>query len=273
MNKLVSVIVPTYNSSSFIHECLKSIQDQTYKNIEIIVIDNFSTDKTLEITRKFTKKFFVIGPERSSQRNYGFKRSKGSYICFIDSDMILNESVISDCVALNNSYEGYKSVVIPEKSFGVGFWAKCKAHERSFYENVSWMEAARFFSRELLIETGLYDENLISGEDWDLSKRSERYTKPQRIESYIYHNEGRLSFFGNLKKKYYYGKKISQYVRKDNSNKFKQSNIFLRYMLFFKKPLLLFNYPILSISVIFNKSLEFLFGLLGLLSNFIREKK
>ena len=47
MNKLVSVIVPTFNSSNFIHECLKSIQDQTYKNIEIIVVDNFSTDDAL----------------------------------------------------------------------------------------------------------------------------------------------------------------------------------------------------------------------------------
>lgn len=273
MNKLVSVIVPTYNSGNFIHECLKSIEDQSYKNIEIIVVDNFSTDKTIAITRKFTDKYFLIGPERSSQRNFGFKKSKGSYICFIDSDMILNKNVISECVELNNSNKGYKSVVIPEKSFGIGFWAKCKAHERSFYENVSWMEAARFFSRELLNEIGLYDENLISGEDWDLSKRSERVSKLQRVKSYIYHNEGRLSFSDNLKKKYYYGKKISQYVRKNNSNKFKQSNIFLRYMLFFKKPLLLFNYPILSICIIFNKSLEFLFGFLGLLSNFIWNKK
>ena len=273
MNKLVSVIVPTFNSSNFIHECLKSIQDQTYKNIEIIVVDNFSTDDTLKIAKNFTKKFYETGPERSSQRNYGFSKSKGSYICFIDSDMTLNKCVIADCVALDRLHESYKSVVIPEKSFGIGFWAKCKAHERAFYENISWMEAARFFSRNLLIEAGLYDEDLISGEDWDLSQRAEKFTRPQRIKSYIYHNEGHLSFIGNLKKKYYYGKKIRQYVKKDSSNKYKQSNILLRYMLFLKKPSLLFNYPILSLSVIVNKSLEFLFGLLGLISNFIRIKK
>jgi glycosyltransferase involved in cell wall biosynthesis len=57
-NPLVSVIIPTKNSAKTIEKCLKSVKDQTYKNIEIIVVDNFSTDGTYEIAKKYTEKVY-----------------------------------------------------------------------------------------------------------------------------------------------------------------------------------------------------------------------
>ena len=137
MKPLVSVIVPTRNSEKFIGKCLESISKQTYSRIEIIVVDNNSTDRTKEIAKKFTKKVYNKGPERSAQRNYGAKMSKGSFVLFIDSDMVLTSKVVGECVLSIG-----KAVIIPEKSFGKGFWAKCKALEKSFYIGVDWIEAA-----------------------------------------------------------------------------------------------------------------------------------
>lgn len=74
---LVSVIVPTYNSEKFIGACLESIKNQMYTNIELIVVDNNSTDKTKEIAWRYTDKVFNKGPERSAQRNFGAKNSIG----------------------------------------------------------------------------------------------------------------------------------------------------------------------------------------------------
>ena len=61
----VSVIVPTKNSESFLYSCLRSIANQSYA-VETIVVDNYSTDRTVKIAKRFTKKVYSRGPERSS---------------------------------------------------------------------------------------------------------------------------------------------------------------------------------------------------------------
>ncbi len=199
-NPLISIIVPTRNSQLFLGNCLRSIKNQSYKNIEIIVVDNNSTDKTVEIAKKYTKLVFNRGPERSAQRNYGALKSKGNFLLFIDSDMELSKNVVADCVLLSHKSkvigQALGGIIIPEESFGVGFWAQCKALERTFYEGVDWIEAARFFSKETFKEFRGYDEKQTGTEDFDLPQRiKNRYgeNSMRRIESLIYHNEGKLS--------------------------------------------------------------------------------
>ncbi|MHB1679015.1 MAG: glycosyltransferase family 2 protein [bacterium] len=80
VNPLVSVIITTKNEEKNIGMCLKSIKSQSYQNIEIIVVDNQSSDKTKEIAAKFTNLIYDKGPERSAQRNYGVSVSRGEYI-------------------------------------------------------------------------------------------------------------------------------------------------------------------------------------------------
>src|SRR5512143_2099053 len=150
---LVSIIVPTYNSAAYLEGCLKSVSRQSYSNIELIVVDNNSRDTTKDIARKFTDKVFNQGPERSAQRNYGVKQSMGVLLLVIDSDMELSAGVVKACVD-RYSEDAFKAIIIPEESFGVGFWAQCKKLERSFYIGVDWMEAARFFERSVFDEMG-----------------------------------------------------------------------------------------------------------------------
>jgi len=69
----VSVIVPTKNSSRTLERCSKSIKNQSYKNVEIIVVDNNSTDNTKEIAQKYTDKVFNVGPEKTTQKKSWYK--------------------------------------------------------------------------------------------------------------------------------------------------------------------------------------------------------
>lgn len=100
MNDLISVIVPIYNSSKYLNECLNSILNQTYKNLEIILINDGSTDNSLEICREFKKRdkrVIIIDKANtgvSDSRNFGIENSNGKYIIFVDSDDVLNINLI-----------------------------------------------------------------------------------------------------------------------------------------------------------------------------------
>jgi len=264
-NKTVSIVIPTKNSANFLEACLQSIKNQTYKNIEIIVVDNNSTDNTKEIAKKYTNKIYNKGPERSSQKNFGAKNAKGKYLLFMDSDMELSKKVVKDCMEKVKSYCG--GIIIPEKSVGEGFWAKCKALERSFYVGINWIEAARFFPKNVFNKLKGYDENLVSAEDWDLNQSIKNKYETLRIGSFIYHNEGKLKLTDLLEKKLYYGKMINNYEQKKVNDKYSSSqlNIIKRYELFFSHPVKLFKNPIIGFGMLFMKTAEFIIGGIGYL--------
>ena len=290
MSPLVSIIIPTKNSAEFLEECLESIKKQSYKDIEIIVVDNYSTDQTKEIVEEFKKRFtplnvqlFNQGPERSAQRNFGVRQAKGKFVLIIDSDMKLSENVIKSCVEKMthrwfhcsrglgtvepNCKPSPAALIIPEESFGIGFWAKCKKLERSFYIGVDWMEAGRFFEKKTYEKAGGFDENITGGEEWDLSQRVGKFGKIDRISDFIFHNEGNLSFYKIIKKRFYYAKRFRNYTVKQENNKNTkmQVSIIKRYRLFFSKPKKLFKDPILGLGMLFMKSCEFGFGGVGYL--------
>ena len=91
MKNLVSIIIPTYNNADTISRAVNSCINQTYKNIEIIVIDDGSTDNTKEVLNRYSsderfKYIYQENQERSAARNHGLDVSKGEYIQFLDSD-------------------------------------------------------------------------------------------------------------------------------------------------------------------------------------------
>lgn len=259
---IVSVIVPTKNSSRTLSSCLESINKQTYGHIELLVVDNFSTDETPAIAKKHTAHFFSKGPERSTQRNFAVSKASGTYVTIIDSDMTLSPTVIEECVKEIERKSNITGVVIPEESFGDGFWAQCKKLERSFYLGVPYMEAARFFKKSDYEKLGGYNENLVSGEDWDLSQRMESLGKLGRIKSFIYHDEGHISLMNTVKKKFYYAQKFASYKNAEHAktNVSSQTSIIGRYALFFSQPKKLFKNPFLGLAMLFMKTCEFGFG-------------
>ncbi len=265
---LVSIIIPTYQSSKFLEACLISLKKQSYPNFEIIVVDNFSKDSTLKIALNYTDKVYTKGPERSAQRNYGASQALGEYLLFIDSDMVVSPNVVSACVEKILINKETKAVIIPEESFGIGFWAKCKKLEKSFYVGVPWMEAARFFNKAVFLAVGGYNEDMTSAEDWDLSQRVGQNQKIDRIENFIYHNEGNIRLTDLIRKKFYYAKKIKAFLTKSKNIESSQISVLQRYKLFFSNPARLLSNPIVGIGMLFMKLCEFAFGAVGyLISN------
>lgn len=265
---LVSAIVTTRNSQRTLEACLASIQQQTYLNIEILVVDRDSSDNTKDIAYRFTGKVYNQGPERSSQRNFAAQRAKGEYVAILDSDMELTTEVIQACVAAIQA-PGVSGVVIPEESFGQGFWAQCKRLERSFYNGIDWMQAARFFRREDFIKLGGYREHLSLGEDWELSQRMAKLGSLTSINSLIFHNEGHLKLRSLMAKKIYYGEKYIHYARVAKIDHVQahrhQTGLWHRYSLFFAHPLKLFHNPLYGCGMLLMKTCEFICGVVGMI--------
>jgi len=105
---LVSIIVPVYNVEKYLNDCLQSIVEQSYSNLEIIVVDDGSPDNSIEIARDFAKKDSRIKVHQkengglSSARNFGIDQSIGEFLYFIDSDDLISttniEQLVKHCV-------------------------------------------------------------------------------------------------------------------------------------------------------------------------------
>ncbi|EMR14352.1 family 2 glycosyl transferase [Methylophaga lonarensis MPL] len=94
---LVSIVIPCYNRERYITDALNSALNQTYSNIEIIVVDDGSTDKTLEVLSGYADKIQIISQTNkgvSAARNAGFYASKGDYVVFLDSDDWMSDDLV-----------------------------------------------------------------------------------------------------------------------------------------------------------------------------------
>ncbi|WP_010522388.1 glycosyltransferase family 2 protein [Aquimarina agarivorans] len=121
--KKISVITPSYNSERFISETIKSVLMQSYKNWELIIVDDCSSDKTIEIIKEFANnekriKFFKNKANLGAAvtRNYAFTRVTGEYIAFLDSDDLWHPDKLKlqlEFMKKNNynfSFTGYKQI-------------------------------------------------------------------------------------------------------------------------------------------------------------------
>lgn len=114
---LVSVIVPVYNAEKWLKKCISSIMKQSYKNIEIILVDDGSKDRSLKICQKYARidsRITVISKENcgvSSARNIGLDYANGSYVTFVDSD---------DFLPLNSLQKMYSKIVESNADFCMG---------------------------------------------------------------------------------------------------------------------------------------------------------
>ncbi len=272
---LVSIIIISKNEDDVMKVLLLSAVNQTYKDIEIILVDNHSTDNTLKIAKEFNNVvIYNFGPERSAQRNYGAKKAAGKYLLFLDSDMKLTPKVVEECVKKIKTGKKIGGIAIPEKSVAFNFWEKVKSFERSFYNEKgdSVTDAARFFPKEVFNKAGGYDETITGPEDWDLSDNIRNLGYHiNRIESVIYHKERINSVIDLARKKYYYGLKTYRYLRKHNISPLSAKTVFFLRPIFYKNWSKIILHPILSLSLLFMLTLELMAGgagyLIGRLSN------
>jgi len=271
---LVSVIIPTYNSQATIGRCLRSIKNQTYKKIEIIVVDRHSKDKTIQIARQYKVKLLFVTKERSTAKNYAARSAKGEFLLFLDSDMTLAPNTIEECInkCLKQKVD---AVTIPLKDISQGLIGKCRKIERESLSNLSeFIEAPRFFKKKAFLKTNGFDEKLVCGEDFDFAQRfKKKGYKIGKATSIIFHLEGNPSLFRVLYKAYYYGKTLPTLIKKKPRETVKR---YLKIRLTsLRTTSSAFKTPTLISSFILMKTLEFsayLAGILVHLTHSILEK-
>ena len=251
---LVSVIVTTKDSARTLEACLQSMRRQRNAEVELVVVDNGSTDATREIAARYADTVVTYGPERSAQRNHGAAITSGEHLLFLDSDMIVGEDVVAEGMAALRA-SGLPACIIPELSVGEGFWTRSRAHERSCYDGDDDIEAARLYTREAFDAAGGFDEDISGGEDWDLSQRVARGRSLPRTRSRILHDEGRLALGIAFQKRRYYAPGYLRYRRKHRAVARSQSNPLARaaYLRHWRR---LVAHPVLTAGMIVLKAVE-----------------
>lgn len=209
---LVSVVVPTRNNARTIRACLQSVLDQTYPRVELIVVDNHSSDETLKIATELANVAVTGGPERSAQRNLGVVHAEGQWVLWLDSDMVLPPRSIELAVrtAVSNGATG---VALPERTIGAGFWTACRALERECYLNQPWLHNPRLVQRDYLLGEGGFHLAMSGPEDADLRLRMRAEGRGIELAPIVVdHDEGRLTVMDVLRKRYYYGRSIPAFA-------------------------------------------------------------
>lgn len=218
---LISVIITTKNEEKNIERCLSSIKEQNYPCIEIIVVDNNSTDRTKDIASKYTDKVYNKGPERPVQRNMAVEMSTGEYFLQLDADQILQPTIVQECIDKVMSFRNKKdglikdiALYIPEVIIGNDSWyTKVRDYEKSFYTGTV-IDCVRFMPVKIFHEVGGYDESMTGPEDWDLDNKIRARCIADMISTPMLHNEGHITFSKLIKKKSYYAKGMAKFTNK-----------------------------------------------------------
>jgi glycosyltransferase involved in cell wall biosynthesis len=258
----VSVIIPTRNSARTIGRCISSIKEQSYKNIEIFVIDSFSSDNTTKIASDLKANVFSLDGERARAKNFGISKARGKFLLFIDSDMALQPCVVEECVRIWSVNRRIVSVTIPERSVGSGFWVRVRDFERNLYKG-SKVESPRFFIKEFVTQVGGFDEDIVAYEESTLPQKLEAigmYVNA-RATSLILHDEEEFSLRKWLDKKRYGGETGKLYSEKYKNYAKMQFGILYRSSIFLANGnwKILIRHPILSTGVLVLKTLEYLY--------------
>ncbi len=179
----ISVLIPTYNNARFVGEAIQSVLNQTYKNYEIIVIDDGSTDNTGDIVARFNKRVKYIKQQNmglSGARNTGILHAKGEFFAFLDSDDLWTPLFLAASIAkiqedksvgLTYSWWDY----IDENGIKLPEQGKYIQRGNIFHELVisnRFPTISVLVRKRCLDEIGFFDESLTALEDWDLWLRT-----------------------------------------------------------------------------------------------------
>lgn len=182
---LISVIVPIYNVDKYLEQCLSSLANQTYKNIEFLLIDDGSTDKSASICDKWAncddrfKVFHIKNAGVSNARNLGLTKAVGNYIGFVDSDDWINhdmyEKMLSEmlktesdicCGGYIEEFSNHQNISLAKYKAAV--YTRNEALEQIFScdvpKHTTWVLWDKLFKKEFVTNIR-FTGNIVNGED------------------------------------------------------------------------------------------------------------
>lgn len=246
-NNLISVIIPVYNNEQYLSRCIDSVINQTYKNLEIILVDDGSTDNSGKICDEYALKdnrIKVIHKENggvSSARNVGLDIAKGEYIGFVDSDdyiekdmyeflynLILNNNVDISCC---NKFDFNNNKYLPDRSFPKEGLLSLNEilQDKAFGLHI----VIKLFDKNL-IKNIRFNENLTIGEDllfcFDIIKRSKKTIFKNTAKYYYFNNTNSVIRKKVFKKQYLSVIDVHDYI----IHYAKENNLLLAYKKFSK---------------------------------------
>ena len=187
---LISVIIPNYNYARYLSVAISSVLSQTYPNIEIIVVNNGSTDNSIQVLRQFGSQIILLDQQnlgQSGARNSGLRAAQGDLIAFLDADdfwrndklekqfrLITQETelVYSGIARVRDESGQTESLLLPQ------FKGDCRQYftDLTAVSIVLSGESTSLFTRNLLNLVGTFDSELNSASGWDFFRRCSRFT-------------------------------------------------------------------------------------------------
>lgn len=235
-NELISIIIPVFNVETYLRKCLDSIIGQTYGNFEAILINDGSTDKSLEICQEYSKRdgrFVVFSQANegvSAARNKGLSVARGNYITFVDSD----DSIHSDYLQIL-----YNNIKIEDADMSLCTWSRSDKNEpigdesiniwnqeETFYKYFKFHEIdgnvyAKLYKKECM-KNITFDEKLKIGEDQIFVIQILEQCKKvvfQKISLYTYLIRNTSAMNSALDSRYWDTVYRAEWLRKEADNK------------------------------------------------------
>ena len=202
----VSVIIPNHNYAKYLCQAIESVLNQTYKNVEIVVVNNGSTDNSMSVLSEYLGKINVIDQPnlgQSGARNSGLNASSGEFIAFLDADDYWEkEKLEKQCYLLNADtqlvYSGISQFTDTNPETCTTLLPKFRGACSSFFAQLPGEsivlsgESTAVFSRELYLQVGEFDKSLNSAAGWDFFRRCSKFTKfdfvDEALTNYRVHN-------------------------------------------------------------------------------------
>jgi glycosyltransferase involved in cell wall biosynthesis len=187
-SKLISIIVPSFNRADLIAETLNSVFSQTYQKWECIIVDDGSSDNTIDIINSFIEKdsrFSFIERNRFPKgaptcRNIGLDFSNGEFIIYLDSDDILapyclEQRINKFRVHFDMDFLVFKSLLFVDKPFSNGFYWNIDNEENDLSRFIKldalWQTSGPIYKKEFLLKMKGFKEDLLFWQDYDLHLR------------------------------------------------------------------------------------------------------
>ena len=181
MNPLVTSIIPAFNREKYIAEAIESVLNQTYRNIEIIVIDDGSTDNTPRILSSYNGKIkYFLQPNSgaSAARNSGISKASGDFISFLDSDDLWEKNKISLQMECFENNPGIDICLCNTKIFSE---KKITDFDQKYIIATPYHLCSILIKKDVLKRVGYFKTNLKSGEDTDFFLRIKEMGIPLKI--------------------------------------------------------------------------------------------